>query len=261
MTLATLLAHLAATKDRCIHAVTMLVTVIDSKAVSMFESFATPEMIAVARAFSRARGVLKGSDMARVFNWMRPNDLIWNYWVNNYLLGEAPPAFDILYWNNDTTNLPAQLHSDLLDIFLKNPFRNPGALTVLGTPIDASEIMNDAFILAGLTDHITPWQGCYATTQIFGGACEFVLSSSGHIQSIVNPPGPTAKASYFTNSEHPADSKQWLASAKKQPGSWWDHWRDWLGERSGELQPAPPSLGNEQFAPGAPAPGTYVRAR
>jgi polyhydroxyalkanoate synthase len=201
--------------------------------------------------------------MARIFNWMRPNDLIWNYWVNNYLFGEEPPAFDILYWNNDTTNLPAQLHNDLLDVFLENPFRNPGRLNVLGRPIDAQKITNDTFILAGITDHITPWQACYATSQLLGGRCDFVLSSSGHIQSVVNPPG-NQKASFFTN-DNPGgtgtDPDQWLAGAKKQSGSWWDYWRDWLKERSGEQRPAPQSLGNEQFTAGSPAPGTYVRGQ
>ena len=260
MTLTALLAHLAAISDRRVNAVTLLVTVLDTNVESELGMFMTPETIAAAKAVSRAKGVLSGRDMARVFNWMRPNDLIWNYWVNNYLLGEEPPAFDILYWNNDTTNLPAHLHADLLDIALTNPFRNPGALTLLGTPLDATKITNDTFILSGITDHITPWQGCYATTRILGGACEFIVSSNGHIQSIVNPPG-NPKASFFTNPEHPVDPEQWLAGAQKRPGSWWDYWRDWLGERSGELRPAPQALGNERFAPGASAPGTYVLER
>ncbi|HJZ45910.1 MAG TPA: alpha/beta fold hydrolase, partial [Roseiflexaceae bacterium] len=260
MTLTALLAHLAAIGDRRVNAVTLLVTVLDTSVESQLGLFMTPETIAAAKAISRARGVLSGRDMARVFNWMRPNDLIWNYWVNNYLLGEEPPAFDILYWNNDTTNLPAQLHADLLDIALANPFRNPGALTLLATPLDASKISNDMFILAGITDHITPWQACYATTQILGGRCEFIVSSSGHIQSIVNPPG-NPKASFYTNPQLPADPQQWLAGAQKRPGSWWDHWRDWLKERSGELRPAPHALGDERFAPGAPAPGTYMLQR
>jgi polyhydroxyalkanoate synthase len=261
MTLAALLSHLAAEGDRRIHAASLLVTVLDSKANSFFDLFATPTTIAAAKAASRNSGVLKGSEMARIFNWMRPNDLIWNYWVNNYLFGEEPPAFDILYWNNDTTNLPAQLHNDLLDVFLENPFRNPGTLNVLGTPIDAQKITNDTFILAGITDHITPWQACYATSQLLGGRCDFVLSSSGHIQSVVNPPG-NPKASFFTNpGAAEADPAQWLAGARKQAGSWWEYWREWLKERSGELQPAPPSPGNDQFVPGSAAPGTYVRGR
>jgi polyhydroxyalkanoate synthase len=208
----------------------------------------------------QARGILDGRDLARVFNWMRPNDLIWNYWVNNYLLGEDPAAFDVLFWNNDTTNLPARLHGDLLDLFLTNPFPRSDALTLLGTPLDLARVGCDTYLVAGVTDHITPWQACYTTTQLLGGACTFVLSNSGHIQSLVNPPG-NPKASFFTNPAHPAETAQWLAGAQQHSGSWWDHWRDWLWARSGELRPAPPRLGNTRYAPGALAPGTYVSAR
>jgi polyhydroxyalkanoate synthase len=257
MTLTALLGHLAAQGDRRINAATLLVTVLDTSVESPLGLFATPQTIAAAKAVSRARGVLDGRELARVFNWMRPNDLIWNYWVNNYLLGADPPAFDILYWNNDTTNLPARLHSDLLDLFLTNPFKHPGTLTLLGTPIDLSAATCDTYLLAGVTDHITPWQACSATRQLLGGACTFVLSNSGHIQSILNPPG-NPKATFFTSPAQSADPAQWLASAQQHPGSWWEHWRDWLQARSGEQRPAPPTLGNARYAPRAPAPGTYV---
>jgi polyhydroxyalkanoate synthase len=260
MTLTALLGHLAARGDRRINAATLLVTVLDTSVESQLGQFATPQTIAAAKAASRARGVLDGRELARVFNWMRPNDLIWNYWVNNYLLGADPPAFDILYWNNDTTNLPARLHGDLLDLFLTNPFKHPGMLALLGTPIDLSSVSCDTYLLAGVSDHITPWRACYATTQLLGGACAFVLSNSGHIQSILNPPG-NPKATFFTNPAHPADPEQWLAGAQQHSGSWWDHWRDWLWARSGEQRPAPPTLGNAQYTPGAPGPGTYVFAR
>ncbi len=258
MTLSALLGHLSAHGDRRINAATLLVTVLDASVESQLGLFATPQAIAAAKAISRAKGVLNGRELARLFNWMRPNDLIWNYWVNNYLLGADPPAFDILYWNNDTTNLPARLHSDLLDLLLTNPFKHPGTFRLLGTPIDVSSVNCDTYLLAGVTDHITPWRACYATTQLLGGACTFVLSNSGHIQSILNPPG-NLKATFFTNPAHPADPAQWLAGALQQSGSWWDHWRDWLQARSGEQQPAPPKLGNSRYVPGTPAPGTYVR--
>ncbi|MFL5802953.1 MAG: alpha/beta fold hydrolase [Roseiflexaceae bacterium] len=260
ITLTALLGHLAARGDRRINAATLLVTVLDTSVESQLGLFATPQTIAAARAVSRVRGVLDGRQLARVFNWMRPNDLIWNYWVNNYLLGADPPAFDILYWNNDTSNLPARLHGDLLDMFLANPFTHPGALTLLGTPIDLSRITCDTYLLAGVTDHITPWRACYATTQLLGGACTFVLSNSGHIQSILNPPS-NPKATFVTNPAHPADPAQWLAGAQQHSGSWWDHWRGWLRARSGEQRPAPPALGNARYAPGVLAPGTYVFAR
>jgi polyhydroxyalkanoate synthase subunit PhaC len=257
MTLTALLGHLAARGDRRINAATLLVTVLDTSVESQLGLFATPQTIAAAKAASRIRGVLDGRQLARVFNWMRPNDLIWNYWVNNYLLGADPPAFDILYWNNDTTDLPARLHGDLLDMFVTNPFKHSGTLTLLGTPIDLSSVSCDIYLLAGLTDHITPWRACYATTQLVGGECAFVLSNSGHIQSILNPPS-NPKATFFTNSARPADPAQWLAGAQQHSGSWWEHWRDWLRTRSGEQRPAPPTLGNAQYTPGAPAPGTYV---
>jgi polyhydroxyalkanoate synthase len=257
MTLATLLGHLAARGDRRVKAVTFLVTVLDTNVESTMGLFASKETIAGAREASRLKGVLEGQEMARVFAWLRPNDLIWNYWVNNYLIGKDPAAFDVLYWNNDTTRLPAKLHGDLLDLFETNAFTHPGALKVLGTPIDLSKVTNDAYIVAGITDHITPWQGCYATTQLLGGKVKFILSNSGHIQALLNPPG-NPKASYFVNEHYPADPEQWLARAQKRSGSWWEEWRDWLGRRAGEKKLAPEALGNEQYQPGLPAPGSYV---
>ena len=257
MTLATLLGHLAALGDRRIDAVTFLVTVLDTSVESTMGLFATKETVAAAREASRLRGVVEGQEMARVFAWLRPNDLIWNYWVNNYLIGKDPAAFDVLYWNNDTTRLPAKLHGDLLDLYETNAFTHPGSLEVLGTPLDLSKATNDAYIVAGITDHITPWQGCYATTQLLGGKVTFILSNSGHIQALLNPPG-NPKASYFVNDRYPVDPDLWRASAQKRAGSWWDDWRDWLGQRSGEKKAASRELGNEQYQPGTPAPGTYV---
>ncbi len=257
MTLATLLGHLTARGDLRVNAVTFMVTVLDTNVESTMGLFATKETIAAAREASRLRGVLEGQEMARVFAWLRPNDLIWNYWVNNYLIGKDPSAFDVLYWNNDTTRLPAKLHGDLLDLYETNAFTHPGTLEVLGTPIDLSKVTNDAYIVAGITDHITPWQGCYATTQLLGGKVKFILSNSGHIQALLNPPG-NPKASYFVNERYPADPGQWQAGAQKRAGSWWEDWRDWLGQRSGEQKAAPGELGNEQYQPGTPAPGSYV---
>src|SRR6266567_3834195 len=186
MPLATLLGHLAARGERSVNAVTFLGTVLDTNVESTMGLFATRETIAAAREASRVRGVLEGQEMARVFAWLRPNDLIWNYWVNNYLVGKDPAAFDVLYWNNDTTRLPAKLHGELLNLYETNAFTRPGALEVLGTPVDLSNVTNDAYIVAGITDHITPWQGCYATTQLLGGKVKFILSNSGHIQALLN---------------------------------------------------------------------------
>jgi polyhydroxyalkanoate synthase len=257
MTLATLLGHRAAQGDRSVNAVTFLVTVLDTNVESKMGLFATRETIEAAREASRLKGVLEGQEMARVFAWLRPNDLIWNYWVNNYLIGKDPAAFDVLYWNNDTTRLPARLHGELLDLYETDAFTHPGALEVLGTPVDLSKVTNDAYIVAGITDHITPWQGCYATTQLLGGKIKFILSNSGHIQALLNPPG-NPKASYFVNERYPADPQQWQTGSQKRSGSWWEDWRDWLGQRSGEQKAALAELGNAQYQPGIPAPGSYV---
>src|SRR5260221_3074973 len=257
MTLATLLGHLAAQGDQRIHAVTFLVTVLDTSVESTMGLFATRETIAAAREASRLKGGIEGQEMARVFAWLRPNELNWNYWVNNYLIGKDPAAFDVLYWNNDTTRLPANLHGDLLDLVETNALTHPGAFEVLGTPIDLSQVTNDAYIVAGITDHITPWQGCYATTQLLGGKVKFILSNSGHIQALLNPPG-NPKASYFVNERYPADPGQWKTGAQQRAGSWWEDWRDWLSQRFGEQKAAAGELGNEQYQPGTPAPGSYV---
>ncbi|WP_109479511.1 alpha/beta fold hydrolase [Paraburkholderia sp. C35] len=257
MTISALLGHLAARGDTSVHAATLMVAVLDNTADSQLGLFATPEAIAAAKQNSISKGVLAGEEMGRVFAWMRPNDLVWNYWVNNYLLGKAPPAFDILYWNNDATRLPARLHGQLLDIFTGNLFCKPRALTVQGTPIDLNDVKCDTYVVAGMTDHITPWKGVYNTARIFGGNTRFVLSSAGHIQSLINPPG-NPKAKYFLNPDLPADADAWLANAHAEKDSWWDNWRTWLGERSGERRAAPACIGSTQHPAGVKAPGTYV---
>jgi polyhydroxyalkanoate synthase len=257
MTISALLGHLASRSDKTVHAATLMVAVLDNTEDSQLGLFATPEAVAAAKQSSMFRGVLAGEEMGRVFAWMRPNDLVWNYWVNNYLLGKAPPAFDILYWNNDTTRLPAKLHGQLLDIFTDNLFTKPRALSVLGTPIDLTDVTCDKYVVAGITDHITPWKGVYDTARLFGGNTRFVLSSSGHIQSLINPPG-NPKAKFYLNPELSANADAWLAGAQSENDSWWNNWRDWLAERSGARRAAPSTPGNERHAPLAAAPGTYV---
>jgi polyhydroxyalkanoate synthase len=257
MTISALLGHLASKGDKTVNATTLMVAVLDNTADSQLGLFATPEAIAAAKQHSISRGVLAGEEMGRVFAWMRPNDLVWNYWVNNYLLGNAPPAFDVLYWNNDTTRLPAKMHGQLLDIFTQNLFSKPGALTVLGTPIDLSQVTCDKYVVAGVTDHITPWKGVYNTATTFGGNTRFVLSSSGHIQSLINPPG-NPKAKYYLNPTLPASAEAWLDGAKAEADSWWGNWRDWLAARSGEKRAAPAALGSKRHPAGVKAPGTYV---
>jgi polyhydroxyalkanoate synthase len=258
ITMACLLGHLAATGESIVHASTFMVAGLDTKVESMVGMLASSAAIEAARTRSQRAGVLNGRDMAAVFAWLRPNDLVWNYWVNNYLLGENPPAFDILYWNSDTTRLPAGLHSDFLDVYRTNGLAEPGGLTILGTPVDLGNVGGDTYVVAGSTDHIIPWTAAYRTTQLLGGTTEFVLSSSGHIQAIVNPP-TNKKASYLTRpGAPPPTAEEWLEGATRQPGSWWEHWTAWLAERSGDERPAPVTFGTAEHPPLEPAPGRYV---
>jgi polyhydroxyalkanoate synthase subunit PhaC len=224
---------------------------------SAFGCLMTPETMRVAKETSRMRGMVDGHELARMFAWMRPNDLIWNYWVNNYLLGNQPPAFDILYWNADTTRLPAALHGDYLDLYFSNPFVNAGKLTLNGKTIDMSKAKVDSYVVAGTTDHITPWKGVHKTAQIMGEGTTFVLSNSGHLQSLINPP-TNPKASFMIGAVNPSGPDAFVAAAEKRKGSWWLDWRDWMHARSGEEVAAPASPGNERHPVLAPAPGTYV---
>ncbi|MBU3030982.1 PHA/PHB synthase family protein [Paracoccus marinaquae] len=257
MTAAGLAGHLAAKGDDRIAAMTMMVAVLGQTTEGTLSLFSTEETAAAAKLRSQAAGVLDGVEMNRVFAWLRPNDLVWNYWVNNYLMGNAPPVFDILYWSNDSTRLPAAFHAEVLDMFLDNRLVKPGEMTVLGTPIDLSRVECDTMFIAGVTDHITPWKGVYSSAISFGGEKEFILSNSGHIQSLINPP-TNKRAKYFTNPDMVASADAWLKQAQPVEGSWWDRWRVWASERSGELVPAPKTLGSRRHKPLDKAPGTYV---
>ena len=258
VTLAALLGHLAATgESNLVSSATFLVAGLDTTAETTATSLMSRRAVEAARARSLRGGVLEGDDMARVFAWLRPNDLVWNYWVNNYLLGANPPAFDILFWNNDTTRLPAGLHSDFLDLYLTNGLVE-GTLEVLGTVVDLGKVACDSFVVAGYTDHIIPWDGAYRTTQILGGDSEFVLSNGGHIQAILNPPD-NPKASYLTSDSLPATAAEWREAAVQKSGSWWTAWHEWLRERSGPTRARRARMGNAEHRPLEPAPGRYVR--
>lgn len=257
ITTAVTLAHMAAAKDSRVHSVTLPVTMLDMSVPSTAGIFSSERLAASAVRESRRRGVLSGSEMSRVFAWMRPNDLVWNYWVNNYLMGNPPPRFDILAWNNDTTNLPAALHAQFLRILLDNALTRPGQIEVLGTPIDLGAVEVPAYVLAGVTDHITPWRACYRATGLLGGESTFVLSNSGHIQALVNPPG-NPKASYFTGPGPGPDPDAWRAAATENRDSWWGHWLEWVRARSGPVRAAPETLGSRRNPPLQAAPGSYV---
>ncbi|MFW3171766.1 PHA/PHB synthase family protein [Geodermatophilus sp. CPCC 206100] len=256
--LAMVLAHLAATgAQERVTASSYAVTVLDWGQAGTLGALMDEEGIKAATEKSRKKGYLDGASLAEVFAWLRPNDLVWNYWVNNYLQGNPPPAFDILYWNSDTTRMSAGLHRDFIDVAFGNKLTRPGATTMLGSPVDLSKVEVDAYVTAGIADHICPWQSCYRTTQLLGGASRFVLSTSGHIASLVNPP-TNPKASFQLAPETPADPERWLELAEKQKGSWWPDYVSWLAERTGDLVPAPESLGSADLPPLAEAPGTYV---
>ncbi|AUH33001.1 alpha/beta fold hydrolase [Paracoccus tegillarcae] len=221
--------------------------------------FANFETLELARMFSQSKGVLEGKDLERAFAWLRPNDLIWSYWVNNYLMGKEPSAFDILYWNADTTNLPAALHGDLLGMLESGGFTGETGPTIDGQALTLKQITCDAYIMGGETDHITPWDGTYLTRNGLGGDSTFVLSQSGHIQSLINPPG-NPKARYQTNDGDHDSPESFLAGAETHEGTWWPHGVAWLDERGGRKVTAKKTLGSRKHKAISDAPGTYVRA-
>jgi poly[(R)-3-hydroxyalkanoate] polymerase subunit PhaC len=245
--------------DKRVSSAAFGVTMLDFGVDVPIRAFSAPKVLSLARWNSARSGVITARNMGNVFMWMRPNELVWNYWVNDYLLGKKPPAFDVLAWNADGTNLPARLHAEFLDIFEFNSLVTPGTITALGSPVDLGSISIPTFVAGGITDHLTPWTSCFRTTRLMGGESTFVLSNAGHIQSLVNPPG-NPKASYFSGP--PADDAEtWLARAEKRSGTWWTAWADWVIERSAGTASAPADLGSASHAPLEPAPGSYVRDR
>jgi polyhydroxyalkanoate synthase subunit PhaC len=255
------MAHLAA-EDRLgpVSSLTLLVCAIDNTRAGTTAALATKEIAATAVAESARKGYLEGEALASVFAWLRPNDLIWNYVINNYWLGKEPPAFDILYWNQDTVRLAAGLHRDFVMLAMQNALAQPGGFTVLDTPVDLGAVNVDSYIVAGVSDHIVPWRNAYASTQLLGGDTRFVLSASGHIQALINPPSPDSRSSYQIADEYPADPDEWRQQAVSKQGSWWTDYAEWLATRSGERKPAPAKLGSRQHKAQAKAPGTYVHA-
>jgi polyhydroxyalkanoate synthase len=255
------LGHLAAIGEQDkFGALTMMVCALDQARMGTTGALATRELAAAAVAESARKGYVDGQALEGVFAWLRPNDLVWNYFVNNYLLGKDPPAFDILYWNQDSVRLAAGLHRDFVRIGLSNALTHPGEVEVLDTPIDLGAITVDSYTVAGLKDHIVPWQNAYRSSLLVGGTRRFVLSTSGHIQALVNPPADNSRASYRVTDDLAADAEAWVQSADAKQGSWWPDYRDWLGTRSGALKPAPKSLGSRKHRPTAKAPGSYVHA-
>jgi len=255
------LGHLAA-EGRLgkVASVTLLVAALDNERAGTASALVNREIAAAAVAESARRGYLDGQALEGVFTWLRPNDLVWNYVVSNYLLGKQPPAFDVLFWNQDTVRLAAGLHRDFIRIGLENSLARAGTLEVLGSQVDLGAVDLDSYIVAGSTDHIIPWENAYRSTQLLGGTPRFVLSTSGHIQALVNPPSPQSRSSYRVAEEYPSAPEAWAEKAATLPGSWWSDYDQWLAQRSGELKPAPARLGNARFKAQAKAPGSYVHA-
>jgi class II poly(R)-hydroxyalkanoic acid synthase len=253
-----LAAHLAVTGQLGeLASLCLGVTVLDQQRAGTAGALIDKPTAAAATAVSGARGYLDGATLAEVFAWLRPDDLIWNYWVNNYLQGRPPPAFDILHWNADTTRLPAALHRDFVELAASNALTAPGAAAMLGSPVDLSKVGLDAYVIAGVSDHLCPWQSCYRTTQLLGGPVRFALSTSGHIAALVNPPA-NRKAAFRTAPSNPADPDEFLAAATTVAGSWWPDYSSWLAERGGGQKNRPGTLGSRAHPAQHTAPGTYV---
>jgi polyhydroxyalkanoate synthase len=202
------------------------------------------------------QGVLEGRQMATTFDTLRPNDLIFNYVVSNWLLGQDPPAFDILAWNSDNTRMPATMHAFYLrSLYLRNELAR-GVLEVKGQQLSLAGVGNDVYVVGAINDHIVPWAASYKTTGLMGGDVRYLLSSGGHIAGIVNPPGP--KAWYeVSKTPNPATARQWREAAEHHSGSWWEDWAKWAGRRAGS-RTEPPPMGSEKYPAIEDAPGSYV---
>ncbi|MDT7683696.1 MAG: poly[(R)-3-hydroxyalkanoate] polymerase subunit PhaC [Pseudonocardiales bacterium] len=255
----TVLSHLAATGDPRVHSASFAVTLLDFGQRAPLTAYNDRTLLDLVGRRSKRAGVITSRQLGAAFTWMRPDDLVFSYVVNNYVLGERPPTFDILAWNADGTNLPAALHNTFLDIFQNNNLVEPGGLSALGTPVDLSRITVPTFVTGAVSDHLTPWKSCYRTTQLVGGDTTFVLSYSGHIASLINPPG-NPKAHYWQGGPSGADPDAWLEQATRTQGSWWEPWARWAKERSGSLIPAPDAPGDAEHPALDPAPGRYVTA-
>jgi polyhydroxyalkanoate synthase len=254
-------AHLSAMGEaQRIASLTLMVTVLDQERAGM--AAAVDETTAeLAIAMSARKGYLDGRAMAEVFAWLRPTDLVWRYWVNNYLQGRSPAPFDVLFWNADTTRMPAALHREMLSMGLQNALVEPGGVRMLGTPVDLGTVTADTYVIAGVADHISPWQACYRSARMLGSKdLRFILSSSGHIAALVNPPG-NPKASYRAGNVDERDPTRWAASAETHDDSWWPDFSAWLAQRGGEQKPAPTELGGHGLTALDPAPGSYVHER
>ena len=261
--LTTALAVLAARGEEPVASVTLLTTLLDFTDTGILDVFIDENMVQYREMQMGKGGLLPGGDLASTFSFLRPNDLVWNYVVGNYLKGETPPPFDLLYWNSDSTNLPGPFYAWYLrNTYLENRLVRPGAATVCGEKIDLSKVKAPVFVYGSREDHIVPIAGAYASTQHLPGKKRFVMGASGHIAGVINPPAKK-KRSYWTGSDSrfPAKVEDWLAKATEHPGSWWPDWASWLASHAGKQIAAPRAPGRGQYKATEPAPGRYVKAK
>ena len=258
--LAATLGYLAAKKDKRIASATYMTALVDFTAAGELEVFIDEQQVASLEKKMNERGYLEGSEMATTFNMLRANDLIWSFVINNYLLGRDPFPFDLLHWNCDSTRMPAAMHSYYLrNMYMKNLLREPGGLTLAGVPIDLSKVATPSYFVSAMEDHIAPWKTTYEGTQLMKGKSRFVLSGSGHIAGMVNPPSAN-KYGYWTNDKLPDTPDAWFAGATQNEGSWWTNWRQWITPYLGREVPARvPGKGKLKVLEAAP--GTYARIR
>ncbi len=264
--LATALSVLAARGEQPAESVTLLTTLLDFESTGILDIFIDETMVqmremTLGEGAPGGPGLLKGKELATTFSFLRPNDLVWNYVVGNYLKGETPPPFDLLYWNGDSTNLPGPMYCWYLrHMYLQNELKQPGKLTVCGERIDLGSIEAPFFVYGSREDHIVPWTAAYASVPLLKGKRTFVLGASGHIAGVINPPAK-GKRNYWTNTKLPATPEAWFTGATEHPGSWWPAWSDWLKPHGGKLINAPKTPGSAKFKPIEPAPGRYVKAK
>jgi polyhydroxyalkanoate synthase len=263
--LATALAVLAERGRKPASSLTLLTTMLDFTDVGVIDVYVDEAQVAQREQAIGKGGLMPGRDFAAAFSSLRPNDLVWNYVQSNYLKGEDPPPFDLLYWNSDSTNLPGPMFCYYLrNMYLENRLRDPGVLSVGGDPVDLGKVQAPAFIYGSREDHIVPWLSAYASTGLLNkgkrGANRFVLGASGHIAGVVNPPAKK-KRSYWVNDKLPASAEAWMAGAVEHPGSWWTEWADFLVRYAGKRVKAPARYGNTRHKPIEPAPGRYVQVK
>lgn len=244
-----------------VESLTLMTTLLDFADAGELGCLVDEASVAAREAAIGKGGLLRGQELANVFSSLRANDLIWQYVVGNYLKGKKPPAFDLLYWNADSTNLPGPfLTWYLRNMYLENNLRVPGKLKVLGTKVDLRKVDAPVYLLATREDHIVPWQGAYLSRHLLGGESIFVLGASGHIAGVINPASKNRR-SYWTSDSEATDPDEWLERAEENKGSWWLHWIDWLKQRSGKDVAARVRLGNAKYLPSEPAPGRYVKEK